>query len=379
MRKGKHLLVLLILLGLLIPWVQKAQAGTSLESQEQPVVRVVMFWLSTCGHCEYVINEVLPPLQEQYGEQFEIQLVELVTQEDVDHLYETASILGIPQNNVGVPFMLVGENVLSGSDQIPRELPGLIETHLASGGLDYPRYPPLAGYLPEPIESPVVSKEEPVNENGEEQLAAPIADAEFLSGTDSAASKSNGFTLALVVLVAMVLAIVYVIYALLRESKPDSSQRFPWLDWLIPIVALAGLGVAGYLTYVETQAVEVICGPVGDCNAVQNSSYARVFGILPVGILGLLGYVGILIAWVIQKVRHDKWGSYAKLAMLGMALFGTLYSIYLTYLEIWVIRAVCIWCVSSAVLIAVLMLLSVQPAVEALDALGEDEYIDEPS
>jgi uncharacterized membrane protein len=65
--------------------------------------------------------------------------------------------------------------------------------------------------------------------------------------------------------------------------------------------------------------------------------------------------------------------------MLGMALFGTLYSIYLTYLEIWVIRAVCIWCVSSAVLIAVLMLLSVQPAVEALDALGDDEYIDEPS
>jgi uncharacterized membrane protein len=63
--------------------------------------------------------------------------------------------------------------------------------------------------------------------------------------------------------------------------------------------------------------------------------------------------------------------------MLGMALFGTLYSIYLTYIEIWVIRAVCLWCVSSAVLITLLMLLSVQPVVEALDSLGEDEYIED--
>ena len=171
----------------------------------------------------------------------------------------------------------------------------------------------------------------------------------------------------------MVLAIVYVIYALLKEREPAAGPRFAWLDWLVPIVALAGIGVAGYLTYVETQSVDAICGPVGDCNAVQNSTYSKVFGILPVGILGLIGYVAILAAWAVQKVRQDKWGSYASLAMLAMGLFGTLYSIYLTYLELWVIYAVCMWCVSSAVLITLLMLLSTQPAVEALDSLGEDE------
>jgi uncharacterized membrane protein/thiol-disulfide isomerase/thioredoxin len=377
MTKSKHLLSLLILLGLFFPWTQEAQAGTILESQEQPVVRVVMFWTSTCGHCEYVINEILPPLQEQYSDQLEILLIELVTQEDVDHLYETATIMGIPQNNVGVPFMLVGERVLSGSEQIPRELPGLIEMHLENGGLDYPRYPSLAGYLPAPIDSPTVSDEATNNESEADQLSTPIAVSEAHPGEDSAGSYSNGLTLALVVFVGMVIAIVYVIYALLRESEPDGSQRFTWLDWLIPILALAGIGVAGYLTYVETQAVEAICGPIGDCNSVQSSSYAKVFGILPVGILGLLGYVAILIAWVIQKVRHDRWASYAIIAMLGMALFGTLYSIYLTYIEIWVIRAVCMWCVSSAVLITLLMLLSVQPVVEALDSLGEDEYIED--
>ena len=141
---------------------------------------------------------------------------------------------------------------------------------------------------------------------------------------------------------------------------------------LVLVVALAGIAVAGYLTYVEATAVEAVCGPVGDCNAVQNSSYSRIFGILPVGIMGLIGYFAILVAWLVQKVLQDGWADYARLAMLGMTVFGTLYSIYLTYLELWVINAVCMWCVSSAVIITLLMLLSVQPAVEALDSLGEE-------
>ncbi len=114
MIKSKYLLVLLLIIGFLAPRTQDARARSDFQSQDQPVVRVVMFWLSTCGHCEYVINNVLPPLQEQHGEQLEILLVELVTQEDVDRLYETASIVGVPTNNVGVPFMLVGEQVLQG-------------------------------------------------------------------------------------------------------------------------------------------------------------------------------------------------------------------------------------------------------------------------
>jgi uncharacterized membrane protein len=368
MIKSKFVLSLLLIFGLLTPWAGDARASTAYQSQDQPVVRVVMFWLSTCGHCEYVINDVFPPLQEQYGEQLDILLIELVTQEDVDTLYETAALVGIPPNNVGVPFMLVGEEVLQGSQEIPNQLPGLIEAHLADGGLDYPRFTTLESYLPEPVEAPSGTS----SELDQPQLGTTSSE-ELSQAEPGKQPASNGFTIALVVLIGMGLAIVYVIYALLKERDPGTSQRFAWVDWLIPLIALAGIGVAGYLTYVETQAVDAICGPIGDCNSVQSSTYARVFGVLPVGILGLFGYVAILVAWAIQKVRQDKWGSYAQLAMLAMALFGTLYSIYLTYLEIWVIRAVCMWCISSAVLITLLMLLSVQPAAEALDSLGEDE------
>jgi uncharacterized membrane protein len=304
----------------------------------------------------------------------DILLIELVNQEDVDSLYETATIMGVAKEEVGVPFMLVGEKVLMGSDQILRELPGLIETHLAGGGIDYPQYPSLESYLPEEVNAEINGQTSASQVEKVQSLTSSlIQDQEGGSIAYSEDTQSNGFLLAMVVLVGMVLAIIYVIYALLKGSDREVSPRSNWIDWLIPVLAVAGLGVSGYLTYVETQSVQAICGPVGDCNAVQSSSYARVLGILPLGILGLLGYAAILLAWIIQKVQKGKWGDYAKLAMLGMALFGTLYSIYLTYVEIWVIKAVCMWCLSSAVLIALLMLLSVPPANEALDSLGGDD------
>jgi uncharacterized membrane protein/thiol-disulfide isomerase/thioredoxin len=366
------LLILVVLLGLIFPWASPVYAGSNLQAQEGGVVRVFMFWSSTCGHCEYVIKEVLPPLQERYGEQFEILMVELAAQEDVDRLYETAAIVGIAKEQVGVPFMLVGEKVLLGSEQISRELPVLIDSHLANGGTDYPHLQSLVEYLPEPADSQA-SSAALIQDDGEGTSAPTAIAVAELVDDHSTEPRSNGFTLALIVLIGMVLALIYVIFALLRESDPDGSPRANWVDWLIPVVAVLGMGVAGYLTYIEATSVQAVCGPVGDCNAVQNSSYARVLGILPMGILGIFGYAAIIVAWIVHRLREDRWADYASLAMLGMALFGTLYSIYLTYIEIWVIEAVCIWCLSSAVLITLLMLLSIRPAREALDALGDDE------
>jgi uncharacterized membrane protein/thiol-disulfide isomerase/thioredoxin len=372
MLKKITLLILVLLLGLIWLVPTSAQAQPNLQAEDSSAVRVFMFWSSTCGHCEYVINKVLPPLQDQYGEQLEILMVELATQGDVDSLYETAAIVGIDKNQVGVPFMLVGDQVLLGSDQISRDLPELIASHLARGGIDYPRLPTLVDYLPEPVDTG--SESNSLTQDDAEQSTAPteIVAAEPID-EHAAETRSNGFTLALIILVGMVLALAYVIFALLRDSEPDEGQRADWIDWLIPLVVVLGIGVAGYLTYIETTSAQAVCGPVGDCNAVQNSSYARALGILPVGILGLLGYAAILIAWIAHRVGEDRWADYASLAMLGMGLFGTLYSIYLTYIEIWVIEAVCMWCLSSAVLITLLMLLSIRPAREALDSLGEDE------
>jgi uncharacterized membrane protein len=86
-----------------------------------------------------------------------------------------------------------------------------------------------------------------------------------------------------------------------------------------------------------------------------------------------LGYIAILGAWLLQNFRMGAIAKTAGPIMFGMALFGTLFSIYLTYLEIFIIHAVCIWCLSSAVIITALMLLNLPPLTHWLAITDDTE------
>jgi uncharacterized membrane protein len=352
-------IIVFVVLGLA---VSAPQPGKAQEAEMGPVVRAIMFWMETCGHCHYILEDVLPPLQEQYGEQFQILLVELVTTTEVDLLYQVAEEYGIPLEQVGVPFLVIGDKVLSGSVQIPTELPGLIEGHLAAGGLDYPDTPAVQATVSNAMSAGLAPP-------------APVAGAEVVESPPQeslapAAPVSDGFTLAIGVMLGMVVAVVYAGGRFMRGRdqkgrKIQSKRSSGWGDYLTPVLALLGLGVAGYLAYVETQAVSAICGPVGDCNTVQSSPYARLFGVLHIGVLGVIGYILILAAWLWKRLRSDRLAMYASLAIFSMAFFGTLFSLYLTYLEPFVIKAVCAWCLASAVLITLLMLVNITPAMKA--------------
>ena len=116
----------------------------------------------------------------------------------------------------------------------------------------------------------------------------------------------------------------------------------------IAILALLGFLIASYmLAYGLGLTGPVICG-VGDCEAVQNSQYARI-GSFPVAGLGVIGYLLLLLAslWGIQP-GHSGSKAIPRLlvsgGVIGMGVTG-----YLTYLEAFVIHAWCQWCVSSAI------------------------------
>jgi uncharacterized membrane protein len=161
-----------------------------------------------------------------------------------------------------------------------------------------------------------------------------------------------GNTLAIIVLLGMLLSTTGIV-KLLRSGKKKLWNARPSL-W-IPVLCLAGGVVAGYLAYVETAQVQAVCGPVGDCNTVQQSQYARLFGVLPIGILGLVGYLAILATWLVGRYGAERPARLASQVMLGMTLCGVLFSIYLTFLEPFVIGATCAWCLSSALLMTALM------------------------
>lgn len=108
------------------------------------------------------------------------------------------------------------------------------------------------------------------------------------------------------------------------------------------VVAGLGIAVAGYLTYVHYAGLEPFCAGGGHgCERVQSSSYATLGGI-PVAVLGLGGYVVLVAALLGGSER-------ARLAAAGIAISGCGFSAYLTYLELFVIDAICQWCVGSAI------------------------------
>lgn len=117
------------------------------------------------------------------------------------------------------------------------------------------------------------------------------------------------------------------------------------------VLTVIGLGIAGYLTYVHYSGVTALCEISHGCEKVQHSDWSKLVGI-PVALLGLIGYVGILAALFVP-------GEAGLLAAAGMTLVGFGFSAYLTYREIWTIEAICIWCIGSAVVLALLAIVCV--------------------
>jgi uncharacterized membrane protein len=125
------------------------------------------------------------------------------------------------------------------------------------------------------------------------------------------------------------------------------------------LLAIAGVGVSAYLFWGYTvPGAELACGGSSGCETVKDSSYAHLLGI-PLPVLGILGYCTLLALLVISgRPVLRPWTAYIALAIFGVSLGGVLYSAYLTYLELFVIEAICRWCVASAIIMAAIFGLS---------------------
>jgi uncharacterized membrane protein len=131
-----------------------------------------------------------------------------------------------------------------------------------------------------------------------------------------------------------------------------------WLQWTIRVLCVLGVGVAGYLTWTHLVGTDPYCGATHSCADVQNSPYSEVAGI-PVSVIGLAGYVVLLTLSVLRGRVDAEVQFYLPVLSFGAALIGVLYSAYLTYLEAYVILAWCYWCVTSALIILAVWVLSI--------------------
>lgn len=381
----------IFIFGLLLAFPVRAQT---------PIVHGLFFYSPTCPHCHEVINNDWPAIEDEFGSQLRVLFVDVSDPVGAQIMQATRQALSIESS--GVPMLVLGETVLVGSIQIPTLAPEIMRAALSADGIAPP---------------PVVGIEALFNASEAGETLATASDERSLG--DKLSGDPAGNMLALAILFGLVGSLIAGIAPILQPELAQSlteDARWPigiasigglgvafallagteggavtvlalvlvavfgavamggiqikTPNWIAPIVMLAGAATAGYMFYVESGAVEAVCGMVGDCNAVQQSAYAYFAGV-PIGLLGVMGYAALLLLWALGRIVPNR---NADLLLLVGVLFGTAFSLYLTFLEPFVIGAVCAWCLTSALLM-VLTLWTVVPlgwqALATPDTAGE--------
>jgi uncharacterized membrane protein len=335
-----------------------------------PLVRGVLFFSPTCPHCEAVIEDHLPGIFERFGGQpdtaidpsvdpaeaafylvsngtLQLLLVDVSVETGARIFAADSQRLGL---SPGVPRLDIADRQLIGEVDIPTRLPGIIRAGLAGAGLDWPPVPDLAGALaPFPEAAGVATA---THADGRSGVRLPTASA---SVWDRVSRDLVANLIAIVVLGLLVASLVAVPILGHRGRLP--VPRGGW-RWLVPLLACGGIAISGYLGYVETNRLDAVCGPVGDCLAVQGSEFARLFGTLPTWVLGVAGYSLILAGSFVARLVQARTAAFLLAAVAATAYVGTVFSVWLTFLEPFVIGATCMWCILSALTMLALLWLT---------------------
>jgi uncharacterized membrane protein len=123
------------------------------------------------------------------------------------------------------------------------------------------------------------------------------------------------------------------------------------------VLSLVGVFVSAYLYLYKIGRIGTLACGSGGCETVQTSVWSRFAGV-EVALIGVLGYAllfGVSLVGLQPALARQRWPARVLAALAGG---GVLFTIYLTYLELFVIHAICRWCVGSAAIIVGLFTLA---------------------
>jgi uncharacterized membrane protein len=123
------------------------------------------------------------------------------------------------------------------------------------------------------------------------------------------------------------------------------------------LLSLTGFFVSAYLYLYKIGRIGTLACGTGGCETVQQSPWSRFAG-LEVSLIGMVGYAGLLL--VSLAALQPAWAGkrWPGSLLLGLAAGGVAFTAYLTYLELFVIHAICRWCVGSALIILSIFILA---------------------
>ena len=140
-------------------------------------------------------------------------------------------------------------------------------------------------------------------------------------------------------------------------NNPPTDKIAPALSWSSIVLALLGAADAIYLLIYKFTGNPNMCLGNGGCHDVNFSPYSEIYGI-PVSVFGLLAYLAIL-GILFLEPRLKLANEYGPMGIFGISLGGVAFTVYLTYLELYVIHAICPFCVASAVIITLIFILAI--------------------
>jgi uncharacterized membrane protein len=133
---------------------------------------------------------------------------------------------------------------------------------------------------------------------------------------------------------------------------------------IVAALALAGIFISLYLTLYKIGVIGELSCSIGSCETVNTSKWATFLG-LPVAAWGLLFYVDVFIIALVGTMLRFETSTVIPGILLLESSAGVLFSAWLTYLELAVIHAICIWCVTSAIVVTLIFLVSLSDWREA--------------
>ena len=127
---------------------------------------------------------------------------------------------------------------------------------------------------------------------------------------------------------------------------------------IVATLSLVGIFVALYLLLYKLGMIGNLSCSVGSCETVNTSKWATFLG-LPVAGWGVAWYVAMFVLALASTGSRFAESLVVSTVLLGVATTGLLFSLYLTYLELFVIDAICQWCVVSAVIVTIIFFVAV--------------------
>jgi len=138
---------------------------------------------------------------------------------------------------------------------------------------------------------------------------------------------------------------------------------------IVAALALAGIFISLYLTLYKLNVIGELSCSLGSCETVNTSRWSMFLG-LPVAAWGLLFYVDVFIIALLGTMPRFEYEPVISLVLVAQAAIGVLFSAWLTYLELAVIHAICIWCVTSACIVVAILLVGIADLRERREDLG---------